>query len=83
LEEFRRTLRRGEDVIIAGPIGAGKTHLAIALGFEATSRFRVLFARAADLVQGLMNRAVRAGRRRAALQSAGSTLRAALDGYHH
>ena len=29
---------RAEDVILAGPIGTGKTHLAIALGLEATRR---------------------------------------------
>jgi DNA replication protein DnaC len=46
---------RAEDVILAGPIGTGKTMLAIALGVEATRRrYRVLFARAADLVQSLI-----------------------------
>jgi hypothetical protein len=40
LEEIRRTLRRREDAIIAGPIGAGKTHLAIAPGLEASRRLR-------------------------------------------
>jgi len=35
----------------ASPIGTGKTHLAIALAVEATRRRRVLFTRAADLVQ--------------------------------
>ena len=46
---------RAEDVILAGPIGTGKTHLAIALGLEATRRrLRVHFARAADLVQSLV-----------------------------
>ena len=39
------------DVVIAGPIGTGKSHLAIALGVEAAQRrFRVLFVKAADLV---------------------------------
>lgn len=48
-------LARGEDVVIAGPIGTGKTHLAIALGMEAVSRrHRVVFTRAADLVQELL-----------------------------
>jgi DNA replication protein DnaC len=47
-------LKRAEAVVLAGPIGTGKTHLAIALGVEATRRrFRVLFARAADLVRAL------------------------------
>ena len=44
----------GEDVIFAGPIGTGKTMLAIALGVEAARRRRrVLFHRAADLVREL------------------------------
>ena len=48
-------LDRAEDVVIAGPVGTGKTHLAIALGVEATRRrARVLFFRAADLVQQLL-----------------------------
>jgi len=43
------------DVVIAGPIGTGKTHLAIALGVEAARRrFRVAFMRAADLVRELL-----------------------------
>lgn len=46
---------RGEDVVIAGPIGTGKTHLAIALGVEAARRRkRVAFSRAADLVRSLL-----------------------------
>ncbi len=58
---------RAEDVILAGPIGTGKTHLAIALGVEATRRrVRVLFARAADLVQSLVE--ARDQRRLTALQ---------------
>jgi DNA replication protein DnaC len=47
-------VQRAEAVVFAGPIGTGKTHLAIALGVEATRRrFRVLFARAAELVRAL------------------------------
>lgn len=46
---------RGEDIVLAGPIGTGKTHLAIALGVEAARRrFRVAFVRAADLVRDLI-----------------------------
>ena len=55
------TLARGEwvtapeNLIFAGPIGTGKTHLAIALGVEATKqKRRVLFTRAADLVRQLI-----------------------------
>lgn len=48
-------LETGEDVVIAGPIGTGKTHLAIALGVEAARRrHAVAFTRAADLVRGLL-----------------------------
>jgi hypothetical protein len=55
------TLARGERVtapenlIFAGPIGTGKTHLAIALGVEATKqKRRALSTRAADLVRQLL-----------------------------
>lgn len=48
-------ISRAENVIFAGPIGTGKTHLAIALGVEAArQRRRVLFARAADVVRSLL-----------------------------
>jgi DNA replication protein DnaC len=43
------------NVILAGPIGTGKTHLAIALGMEAARQRRhVTFHRAADLVRMLI-----------------------------
>jgi len=43
-----------QSLIFAGPIGTGKTHLAIALGVEACKRkYRVRFFRAADLVRDL------------------------------
>ena len=48
-------LGKAEDVILAGPIGTGKTHIAISLGVEATRRrFRVTFTRAAELVRTLL-----------------------------
>jgi DNA replication protein DnaC len=48
-------LDRRHDIVIAGPIGTGKTHLAIALGIEATKRRRkVLFRRAAEMVRELV-----------------------------
>lgn len=48
-------LERGENVILAGPVGTGKTHLAIALGVEAArQRRRVAFWRAAELVRTLL-----------------------------
>lgn len=48
-------LDRGDDVVIAGPIGTGKTMLATALGVEAARRRRrVAFIRAADLVRELI-----------------------------
>lgn len=43
-----------EDVVLIGPIGTGKTHLAIGLGLEAAKRrSRVAFIRTADLVRQL------------------------------
>jgi DNA replication protein DnaC len=48
-------IERAENVLLAGPIGTGKTHLAIALGIEAArQRRRVMFTRAADLVRTLV-----------------------------
>lgn len=48
-------VQNAEDVILIGPIGTGKTHLAIALGVEFAKRFgKVLFTRAADLVRQLV-----------------------------
>ncbi len=44
----------GHDVVIAGPVGTGKTHIALGLGLAAAEqRRRVLFARASDLVREL------------------------------
>ena len=46
---------RGDDVVLVGPIGTGKTHLAIALGIEAAKRRRrVWFRKASDLVRDLI-----------------------------
>ena len=46
---------RTDDVVLVGPIGTGKTHLAIALGIEATKRrYRVWFRKASDLVRDLL-----------------------------
>lgn len=48
-------VERADNVLLAGPIGTGKTHLAIALGIEAArQRKRVAFARAADIVRMLV-----------------------------
>jgi len=48
-------VKKAENVILAGPIGTGKTHLSIALGIEAAKqRFHVAFVRAADLVRSLV-----------------------------
>jgi DNA replication protein DnaC len=47
-------LTQARDCIIAGPVGTGKTHVAISLGVEAARRrLRVAFHRAADLVRTL------------------------------
>jgi DNA replication protein DnaC len=47
-------LSKAEDVIVAGPVGTGKTHVATGIGVEATRRrFRVTFFRAAELVRTL------------------------------
>lgn len=48
-------LSEAKNVILAGPIGTGNTHLAIAIGVEAArQRHRVSFWRAADLVRALV-----------------------------
>ena len=48
-------LEEGHDIVIAGPIGTGKTHIATAIGVEAARRrYHVAFTRAADLVQSLI-----------------------------
>ena len=48
-------IRHAQDVVIVGPIGTGKTHLATALGVcAAKKRQRVVMRRAADLVRELV-----------------------------
>ena len=48
-------IEQGRDLVLAGPIGTGKTHLAIALGMEAARRrYRVTFIRASELVRELL-----------------------------
>ena len=49
------SLTAHDDLVIAGPVGSGKTHLAIALGMEAARRrYRILFIRATELVRNLV-----------------------------
>jgi DNA replication protein DnaC len=50
-----RFVQDAQDVVIAGPIGTGKTHLAISLGVEAARRrIGVAFFKAAELVRDLL-----------------------------
>jgi DNA replication protein DnaC len=67
-------LDKGANLILFGPPGTGKSHLAAALGFALVENgWRVLFARTTDLVQRLQ-----IARRELALESA----IARLDKYH-
>jgi DNA replication protein DnaC len=67
-------LDRGANLILFGPPGAGKSHLAAALGFALVENgWRVLFTRTTDLVQRLQ-----IARRELALEAA----IAKLDKYH-
>ena len=48
-------VRKANNLLLVGPIGTGKTHLAIALGTEAAKqRMHVAFWRAADMVRALV-----------------------------
>ena len=67
-------LENGANLIMFGPPGGGKTHLAAAIGLALIEKgWRVLFARTSDLVQKLQ-----VARRELALESA----LAKLDKYH-
>ena len=47
-------IEQATDIVVAGPVGTGKTHIALGLGLEAARRrFHVLFVRASDLVREL------------------------------
>lgn len=49
-----RFIEHGDNVILLGPPGVGKTHLAVALGLKAIERgYRVLFTSAAHLITAL------------------------------
>ena len=67
-------LEKGANLLLFGPPGSGKSHLATALGFALVENgWRVLFARTTDLVQKLQ-----VARRELALEAAIDN----LDKYH-
>ena len=71
-------VERAENVVMLGPSGVGKTHLAIALGYMATQRgWKVRFTTAADLVM-LLETAQRQGRLKEVLHRAVNTYRLLL-----
>ncbi|ORE91056.1 transposase/IS protein [Stappia sp. 22II-S9-Z10] len=73
-------VERAENVVLLGPSGVGKTHLAIALGYLATQRaMKVRFTTAADLVL-MLEAAQRQGKlKEASICSARSFLRRAFS----
>src|SRR5581483_6586182 len=63
-------VERAQNVVLLGPSGVGKTHLAVALGYKATqSSIRTRFVSAADLMLQLTT-AHRQGRLKQYLQRA-------------
>ena len=70
-------VERAENVVLLGPSGVGKTHLAIALGYLATQKgYKTRFLSAADLVL-MLEAAQRQGRYREVHASRGQRLQAA------
>ncbi|WP_215281089.1 ATP-binding protein, partial [Escherichia coli] len=61
-------IERNENIVLLGPSGVGKTHLAIAMGYEAVrAGIKVRFTTAADLLLQLST-AQRQGRYKTTLQ---------------
>ena len=61
-------IERNENIVLLGPSGVGKTHLAIAMGYEAVrAGIKVRFTTAADLLL-LLSTAQRQGRYKTTLQ---------------